>query len=219
MGLTWDRGKDVRLLADYWYGEVAGMLRPRGWAAGLTLSGAKEFLGGDYDYGKARVWAYRYSGLPLSSTLRFGPVLGWIRGATPVQSRFSPVRSARLSAAYGEGFRNSGFRNVADDLPRWERMLAASAEVSRPILRSTPIHSVIPLTGYLFYDVAYTWAAGLESSEIRFKDFRRSWGCGIHMQFMALEVAFPADERAYDRTALYLSLDWRQIVAAPGLTE
>jgi tetratricopeptide (TPR) repeat protein len=214
MGLAWDEGTDVRVLADYWYGEVAGMLKPRGWAAGLTLSGAREFLGGDYDYGKTRVWASRYFGLPLNSTLKLAPVLGWIRGAAPVQSRFSPVRSARSNAAYGEGFRNTGFRNVADDLVRGERMLAASVELSRPILRSTPLHSVIPLTGYLFYDIAYTWPATLKAGEIRFDDFRRSWGCGIHMEFIGLEVAFPADQRDYARTKFYLSLDWRQIVAA-----
>jgi hypothetical protein len=67
---------------------------------------------------------------------------------------------------------------------------------------------VLPLTGLLFYDIAYTWPAGLETDSLRFKDFNRSWGCGIDMQMLALEVAFPADGRAYDQSEFYFSIHW-----------
>ena len=183
--------------------ESGGMRHPRGWAVGTGLSGAKEFLGGDYDYAKARIWGFHYFGLPLGSTLRLAPLYGWIRGISPVQSRFSTLRSAGLNPRRG-----TGFRNVAGDGTRGERLLAASAEISRPLLSRTPLHSVIPLTGYLFYDIAYTWPARLETRSIGFEDFNRSWGCGIHLEFLAFEVAFPADGRDYDRSEFYFSINW-----------
>jgi hypothetical protein len=202
--IPWEEGTDIRMSADYWYADLTGGMRhPRGWAVGTGLSGAKAFLGGDYDYAKARVWGFHYFGLPLGSTLKLAPLFGWIRGISPVQSKFSTFRSAGLNPRRG-----AGFRNVAGDGARGERLLAASAEISRPLLSRTPLHSVIPLTGYLFYDIAYTWPARLETRSIGFKDFNRSWGCGIHLEFLAFEVAFPADGRDYDRSEFCFSINW-----------
>jgi outer membrane protein assembly factor BamA len=191
--ILWEEGTDVRVGGSYRYDTVEGLSQPVGFLSGVELTGASEFLGGDYDYAKIALETAGFFRLPWRGSLRLHQVLGWGGGDIPRQSRFLPGPNGLLRTSH-------------EEIEPGDRMAVWNVELSRRLLRSTPLHDIFPVIGKLFFDMGYAWPEEKDFESLRLVDFDKSWGIGLTWALFDFDLAFSADGGGMKENRFYFNL-------------